>query len=779
MSENKKLQTECFLFCLFITSLFFLYFLLLGSKSTNAQDADLALKPATTPSSSAQAQNDEDDLAKKAFSEELPHVSAAILRVQLQEEKDPLKHSMIALRLAEILLREGHPEESLSILNSLELTDLKKSSASSMILFWKAQDLLALKRPQEAALLLEENIDSHQLDETQTEISKIALARAYRAEGQFEQALQTLETLPQTLPENGSIASLALQEKGSILLALQRGKELEELFSSLPPERLKEQPRFSYLLALAAAQRGDSKEALRRFYQVGAKDPWASSASISGIIDSHLLLNKPAEAQLILEKYLQENPDSPRMAELISQLEKLYLLENNNATNLFQQWSDDRKHSLRASYALPAYARMLERLGHVDKANDKRILFLKDYPQHPLRDEVTLEIAQLKLLEGDPQSALSYLMDRADLSTKMRARYAFERGLAQSTLKNHDAAEKAFEEAALLDPELSEDALYNQRILQDFSSHQSDSLSPKKSNDPGVREREEYLSIFQIDEGTLQSAPAVIQAARHFLRNYPQSSLTNQVRMKLGEALLASGKVREARVELETVGKLESSSALGRAALFLAAQAASRSMDPKSIDDALMLLEQIAQNPHAGLDAWQARLEQASLKNAQALPEEAIAIYDQILSSQEATAQLKRTAQMAKGDTLNSLGPKDPTNYKEAMIAWRQLANDPTSSPYWRNQALCKIGLTNEKLGENDAALAAYYEALKTPLQQEPEIFWHDKAAFQAALLLESQKQWDEAIKLYEQIIQERGPRATEAKNRINKLRLENFLWEK
>ena len=239
------------------------------------------------------------------------------------------------------------------------------------------------------------------------------------------------------------------------------------------------------------------------------------------------------------------------------------------------------------------------------------------------------------------------------------------------------------------------------------------------------------------------------------------------------------GNVREARLELETVGKLEPSSELGRQALFLAAQAASRSMDPKSMDDALMLLEQVAQNTHAGTDAWQARLDQAALKNAQALPLEAIAIYDQILFSSEPSSQLRHTAQMAKGDTLNALGNKDRANYQAANHVWRQLADEPKTSPYWRNQALCKIGLTDERLGDIDSALAAYYEALKTPLNEEPETLWHDKAAFEAARLLESRKEWSEAIRLYQQIISEGGPRASEAQERVSKLRLENFLWDK
>ncbi|KAB2644364.1 MAG: tetratricopeptide repeat protein [Verrucomicrobia bacterium] len=725
------------------------------------------------------------DLANQASLEKLPHVSAAILRTKLQQEKDPSQRHQIALRLAEILLQEQRPAEALSILESKDIDSPQEGEQDTMVLFWKAQALLALQRPAEAIALLEKlvlifhsNLTpelSTQQTQDYLEASQMSLVRAYRAQSDFAKAISVLDTIT----PNGPMAALVLQERIATLLALQKNSDVEQLFKTISPQTLSKQPRLAYLFALCAAQQGDNTEALKRFSKVEAVDPWTSSAAISGIVHCDISLNKPAEAQLILEKYLQENPESPRVAELMTQLEQLYILQNNNDITLFQKWSQDTTQPWRASYALLPYARTMERLGHRDKADELCTIFLTTYPHHALNNEALLELAQSKLLQGDPQGALSYIGDRPDMASSMRARYAFQRGLAESALKHPEQAKKAFIEAASFDPHLSEDALYNQSLLQ-ITPDIENSMTPlKNAHDQNAHENEEYLAVLSTDQGTRQSAISVIKASRHFLETYPQSPFSNEVRMKLGEALLAFGNVREARLELETVGKLEPSSELGRQALFLAAQAASRSMDPKSIDDALMLLEQIAQSPHAGADVWQARLDQAALKNAQALPLEAIAIYDQILASQEPSPQLRNTAHMAKGDTLYGLGTKDRANYQAAINVWRQLADEPNIAPYWRNQALCKIGLTDEKLGDVDSALTAYYEALKTPLNQETELLWHDKSAFEAARLLESRKQWSEAIRLYQQIVSEGGPRAYEAQEKVSKLRLENFLWEK
>jgi tetratricopeptide (TPR) repeat protein len=210
-------------------------------------------------------------------------------------------------------------------------------------------------------------------------------------------------------------------------------------------------------------------------------------------------------------------------------------------------------------------------------------------------------------------------------------------------------------------------------------------------------------------------------------------------------------------------------------------------MDPASIDDSLMLLERIAGSDANDQLGWQARLQEGALKNAQNLPLEALAIYDRIISFEQTPAtqatpvpdpEIKAAALMAKADTLHHLAGTDPTRDAEAVKTWQQLASDPKMPLRWRNQALCKSGLILAKTGQEDAALSSYYEAFKNPRDGEPEQLWHDKAAFEAARLMESRKQWNDAVALYGQIVAEGGPRAEEAKARLSKLRLENFLWE-
>jgi tetratricopeptide (TPR) repeat protein len=294
----------------------------------------------------------------------------------------------------------------------------------------------------------------------------------------------------------------------------------------------------------------------------------------------------------------------------------------------------------------------------------------------------------------------------------------------------------------------------------------------------GEPEREEYLAVFLKDTGRKGDSASVTEAARKFLDAHPDSRFVPEVRLKLAESLLAAGDVQGARVQFERLASSQAGSEFGRRALFLAAQSAARSMDPASIDDSLVLLERVAGSGPQDSLTWQARLQEGAIKNAQNLPKDALAIYEKILSTQGPDAEIRAAALIAKGDTLHRLAAAEPARDREAAESWGTLSSDPTIPLRWRNEALCKRGMVLEKIGDGDAALASYYEAFKNPRDKESEQIWHDTSAFEAARLLEGRKQWNDAAALYLQLAAENGPRAEEAKARLSKLKLENFLWE-
>ncbi len=106
------------------------------------------------------------------------------------------------------------------------------------------------------------------------------------------------------------------------------------------------------------------------------------------------------------------------------------------------------------------------------------------------------------------------------------------------------------------------------------------------------------------------------------------------------------------------------------------------------------------------------------------------------------------------------------------------MASEESSDPVWLNQALTRIGTALEKSGDDNGAVATYYEVFKPSSVATPEYFWFYKAGFAAGRIYEVQQKWNEAIRVYEIIAANEGPRALEAKKRMQQIRLEHFIWD-
>lgn len=175
---------------------------------------------------------------------------------------------------------------------------------------------------------------------------------------------------------------------------------------------------------------------------------------------------------------------------------------------------------------------------------------------------------------------------------------------------------------------------------------------------------------------------------------------------------------------------------------------------------------------------WAARNEQAAIERRVGKPQEAQLLYDEVLKGSARPAD-KREALCGKADALVEQAAKDPANLANAVAAYDQLAVESANQPHWRNQALFKKGVCQEKQSQADAALSTFYSVLEFNPQPDkpPEFFWFYKAGFNAARLLETQEKWQSAAVIYDRLVTAAGPRSDEAKARLSQLRLEHFLW--
>ena len=785
------------------------------------------------------------DLANRATKENLPQVSAAVLRTQIQQEQDIEKRMGLTRRLVALLIVGGRYNEALAISSTVDV------SKDPVLAYWKAQALLGTADYAGAEKIFSSLPPKIPADsEITSDQVTLGLARALRGEMQIDQALKALDGIPL----ESSFFEDATLERASDLLTLGRQEECLKLLKESPPSSDEGKAMAAYLKALLAWRTGNIDEARKLFIAVPPATYWTAAASTLGASLCSSSSGMTQQGIDHLEKHLNAVDDDPLLKDQFILLDQLYVSAGTADTTMLRRWSEGISHPARAKLASYYLAKSELRLKHTEAGEIILDAFIRKYPDDPFADQARVMMGYSKLQHGDTAEAFGWAGDRPSAPATLRAKLAYLRGLSAAASGKSEDAKSAFQSAASLDPKLAKNALFNNTVLIATTDRGSLDVSDAaksmvaldaglpseemqfqialdlarrgqpsgviqlgqvadQSSDPLVKsrarlaasewnmesgkgeaatidlgravheisgdpEREEYLNVFLKDTGRKADVPGVIAAARAFLKVYPDSKFVPEVRLKLAETLLSSGDVQAARVEFEQLAFAGSGTESGRRALFLAAQSAARAMDPASLDDSLMLLERVAEHDSTDQLVWQARLQQGALKNAQNLPLEALAIYDKIITSTGPDIGIRAATLMTKADTLHQLGSKDPSREREALESWRILASDPSMPLRWRNQALCKSGLVLEKLGEGDTALAMYYQAFKNPRADEPESLWHDKAAFEAGRLLESRRQWKDAVTLYNQVADEGGPRADEAKARISKLRLENFLWE-
>ncbi|HCP91981.1 MAG TPA: hypothetical protein DIT76_08060 [Spartobacteria bacterium] len=286
-------------------------------------------------------------------------------------------------------------------------------------------------------------------------------------------------------------------------------------------------------------------------------------------------------------------------------------------------------------------------------------------------------------------------------------------------------------------------------------------------------ERSDYLMIW-IKDAESANGTDVVELANLFLQKHATSSFALDVRMKLAETYYRRQDFPNAQTQFELLAQQNPPGPLTEKALFFAAESALSSMGAHSLDRAIVLFDQVVRLN--GELKWAARNEQAVIERKLGKPQDALLLYDEVLKSDAGPSE-KREALCGKGDILFEMGGN--VNYRRAVDVYDQLASDKEEPTHWRNQALFKKGLCLEKATDRAGALSAFYEVLENEARpgRWRELFWYYKAGFNAARLLEDDSKWESAAAIYQTLAATGGNRSEEAKARLNRLRLEHFLW--
>jgi outer membrane protein assembly factor BamD (BamD/ComL family) len=293
---------------------------------------------------------------------------------------------------------------------------------------------------------------------------------------------------------------------------------------------------------------------------------------------------------------------------------------------------------------------------------------------------------------------------------------------------------------------------------------------------PSVQERADYLAIW-IEDATAANDSKVIESCKGFLQNNQSSALAASVRMKLAEVYYRQQDFPNAQTQFQILVDRNQAGPFEEKALFFAAESAMSSMGAHSLEQAVELFDRVVKLN--GELKWPARNEQAAIERKLGKPQDALVLYEEVLKGDARPAE-KREALCGKGDIFAELGVTDPKNYQRAIEIYDQLASDRDEPIHWRNQALFKKGVCLEKQSDRAAALNAFYQVIENETRPDRprEFFWFYKAGFNAGRLLEADAKWQSAAAIYQKLAAASGPRSDEAKERVDRLRLEHFLRE-
>lgn len=764
--------------------------------------------------------------ARQALNQGLPQVAVSKIRRIADEEWESPEDSRSAQSvLGCALFAAGRPQESVAVLEKLAspLSEARLCLAGAMAELGKISE----------ALILYDSLTDEAEFASRAEIGGATMREKL---GQSDQARQRLRAYLDQHPEASDVALVlaALQvdsnDAAGALLSL------KDLPSGVEPGA----EVANYLRArayLLSGRRDDAEKSLR---QIAV--PPANLAPAVAIALAESLRAQEGEGAKVLEQFIESNPRLPGLETVFAALEGCSGSPEDSLSEL-RKWSKDDKSPERAAVAQIYRARAEYRSGRTDKGIGLLEGFLGKYPKHPLTSAVLEDLAEWKLAEGKPEEALELARrgegaklrfvegealaalrhheeaaavflqsahdpELANAALTNSALCAMLAGTtdaenpALTTLATKEGGEagqerivflEALRHAALREPDAPEQlraiasgssrwAPRARLALAEWNNLRLDREGARRelrmisTEAPADQERIAYLEVFLSDTGEADADLQTIALATAFLKDFPHSRFEPDVRMKLGEVLHRRGDYLGSHREFSLVVAKFPDSPLAEPALFMAAQAKARSMSPDAKTEAIELYEQVARGN--GPLALRARLSQALLFNALKKPKEALGVLDNILTGHP-DPELRGLVLIEMGDTHFAQGGLNPTEYQEAIDTWEKLASDPETSKAMRHQALVKMGAAHEKLGQNDAALESYHQVFSEEQKGEPEYFWFYKAGFDAGRLLESQQLWKEAIVVYESIAASEGPRAEEARDRVNKIRLENFIWEK
>ena len=215
------------------------------------------------------------------------------------------------------------------------------------------------------------------------------------------------------------------------------------------------------------------------------------------------------------------------------------------------------------------------------------------------------------------------------------------------------------------------------------------------TGDSQIDEKGDRLKFLVAASDPSQNARSVQALAQDYLQKYPDSPAKAEVRLKLGELYFKENDFPNAQTQFELVAEDSPDSPLVETSLFLAGEAARKSLNSASVDRAISLFEDVYKL--GGPLKFQARLEQATTMRQTKHEKEAIVLLDDLLTQSPPT-DIRYQALDGKGQALFTLAANEPKLYEQAISTFDTLLSSDGLPSEWKQQALYQKGKCCEKL---------------------------------------------------------------------------------
>lgn len=514
------------------------------------------------------------------------------------------------------------------------------------------------------------------------------------------------------------------------------------------------------LLAIAASQadNGAGDEAvgtLEGLLTLSPQTDWRAAALFQ-LGQLYTDKGKPDQALAAFQNCLDSGPPPAMAREAEYKTAEIWFAKGDaaKAADFFQKAAAGGSASPIAEKALVNLLRCEAQAGNVDAFLKSEAEFAKAFPQSGFQGRIVLEKAGLYEKAGQADKARAVYQDAVKTAPPDQKPLLLVR--LADLLSRGGQYDEAF-------------TLYNQ-ILTDYKD---DARVPEAAygalwtgNLSGHYTRE-------------QTRDQLLQLAQRF----PQSPLAPSMVFEAATFYYDQQDYVDAQTRFEQAAKMAPQGPLFAKALYYAGDSALHRNDFQA---ALQIVEKIPENAPDNLKT-EARLLQGLVYQRQAKFENALALFDAVLST-EKTGRLFVAATLRKGDCLFALGGTDPTRYEQAASAYGTLLASGGQGDFaQRNEAATMRAQCWEKLGRTDDALQLYLDVLNgrmapsdpgAPNPPAPDLFWRVKAGLFAADLRKQKQNWRGAVDVYQRLESLGGPTQAEFRDAATRLRREHFLFD-